>query len=103
MAEGETIWVNDPIFPIDVTIPPPLAKGVRALASQFADQPVLSADCLNHADPEVRDALSWMLATGLVLGTTTDVLDVSCARGGLGQPAFVIRDIDHRTDIVCLS
>lgn len=49
------------------------------------------------------EALTWMQEAGLLLRTPITALDLSHARGALGQPLLVMREVDHNADIVYIA
>jgi glycosyltransferase involved in cell wall biosynthesis len=100
MQRDGTIVVNDPLYPLDISVPTPLVRSVRRLISLFTDQAVLDDATLAVETPALDEALSWMRAAGLLLRTPMGALDPAYARGGLGQPVFVMREVDHQADIV---
>jgi glycosyltransferase involved in cell wall biosynthesis len=101
MQEDDALAVNDPLFPFPVPVPPTLVDSVRGVIGQFAMRPVLThATLLQHSGEAVADTLAWMEGQGLLLRTELGSVDLSCARGVLGQPVFVIREVDSRSDIV---
>jgi glycosyltransferase involved in cell wall biosynthesis len=95
--------VNDPICPLEITVPMPLAASVRTLSSRFADRPVLPAQAFRESAPATIAALAWMHEAGLVLRTSLGALNPDWAPPVLGRPVFDIRTIDHRADVVWLS
>jgi hypothetical protein len=96
----DTMTVNDPIFPLDTTVPAHLVTAVRAVMQQFAAQAVLLDADLVDAPSE---ALDWLSARGILLRTRASRLPAECARGPLGRPAFAISHVDHATDVVFVA
>jgi hypothetical protein len=104
LIQHDIVAVNDPIFPLEITVPPHLANDVRTLASRFAERPVMPDAALAHLTPLAREALVWMHDAGLLLRTSGERLDMEQhARGGLGRPVFDLRKVDARTDVMWLS
>jgi hypothetical protein len=104
MREDDALAVNDPLYPFQIPVPPQLVASVRGVISQFAMRPVLRhATLLQHSGEAVADTLAWMEARGLLLRTEAGSLDLSYAGGSLGQPVFVIREVDSRSDILCIA
>jgi glycosyltransferase involved in cell wall biosynthesis len=101
--EDDRIAVNDPLYPFMVPIPEELVSSVRVLVSRFAAHAVLSTAAALRDTSAAADALAWMHDTGLLLRTSPGTLDPECAHGALGQPIFVLREIDSRTDVVWFS
>jgi glycosyltransferase involved in cell wall biosynthesis len=101
MRRHGTIAVNDPLYPLDVPVPSSLMPLVRRLIDLFANQAVIDDGALAAERPALDEALAWMRNAGLLLRTPIGVLDPAFARGGLGQPVFVMHEVDHEADIVC--
>jgi hypothetical protein len=99
LQQDGTIPVNDPMYPLGLPVPPSVVRTVRRLISLFTDQAVLGDAALAVHTPPMDEALNWMQAAGLLLRTPMGTLDPSYARGALGQPVFVMREVDHRADI----
>jgi hypothetical protein len=104
MQADDSLAVNDPIYPFQVPVPRELVSSVRAMISQLAVRPVLSRAALpRQSNGAEADTLAWMEKSGLVLRTELGSLDPACARGALGQPVFVIREVDGRADILSIA
>lgn len=103
MQPDGSIAVNDPIVPRHVAVPPPLADAVRILVDRFVERPVLGDESLEDTSQAGRDALAWMHQAGLVLASCKGTIDPALVPSVLGQPAFVLQQVDHRADVVWLS
>jgi|SRR5579875_767567 len=101
MQQGNSVVVNDPIYPFEVEAPLYLAGPVRCLINQFSDQPVIDSAAFRGAERDVASGLIWMHDTGLLIRTEIDGCDVRLANGALGKPVFAIKAVDQETDVVC--
>lgn len=103
-SEDGTLSVNDPLYPFDLSVPEHLRAGVRAALQVMDTQPVIKAERLTAAQLgiDVKGALAWMLAEGLILMTAPErcCVEPSAAGRHAARPLFSIQSVSHTTDVV---
>ena len=97
------LTVCDPIYPLELTVPPSLIEPVGLLIAWFTARPVMAAETLAALTPAECAALTWLHDAGLLLPTMRGTLDLGCVPAAIGHSAFVMRGIDHHTDIIWYS
>jgi len=97
------IAIDDPIYPQKMPVPDAMADDVRRLVQAFTEQPVQADAAFEDCDAGVREALAWMHASGLLLRTVLGKIEPARAHRALGQPAFVIHEVAHRSDILYIA
>jgi glycosyltransferase involved in cell wall biosynthesis len=109
--QGPKIKIDDPIFPIELTVPEGNRKTCAAILELMRKQPVISFERLEKLIPEAArnclgTTLQWMLSMGLLL--RTNPLDGSVDPEDVGEqmskPLFSIKSIDFtNTDVIVLK
>jgi glycosyltransferase involved in cell wall biosynthesis len=103
------ISINDPIFPMDLTVPEDLQGTVEKIMQEIQKEPVISVDLLASrlqvGSSDLLRALTWMSETGLVLNTICedDLAGIQPIGPQFAQPVFNIRRVDHSDDVVYVS
>ena len=103
-----SIEINDPIFPLNVTIPAEICEAVNAVIGAMREEPAITVKRLNGnylaGLPNVSRALEWMAETGLILKNDSQNGDLSPSSIGHGMslPLFSIQRINSSTDIMIL-
>jgi glycosyltransferase involved in cell wall biosynthesis len=103
VVRADGIAIDDPIFPRRMPVPAAITDDVRRLAETFTEHSVVAEASFDDEGPAVRDALTWMHKSGLILRTVLDGIEPARAHRALGQPAFVIQEIDQRADILAIA
>lgn len=103
-ADG-TLAVNDAQFPMDVHVPARLVPAVGAALDALGREPVTTVGALMQqmgGPEEAREALGWMLESGLVLRASPalDAVEPALAREAATTPLVSIRRVEHPADIV---
>ncbi len=100
VIRDDGIAINDPIFPRRISQPATLSDDVTRLVHAFAARPVVADAAFENEGSGVRNALTWMHESGLILRTLIDKIEPTQAHPALGQNAFLIQDVDRHTDVV---
>lgn len=103
IMRDDTVAIDDPIYPQKMPVPDALADDVRRLVSAFTERPVQADAAFEGCEADVRDALTWMHESGLILRTVLDKIEPARAHRALGQPAFVIHEVEQRADILYIA
>ena len=108
-VQGPKIKIDDPIFPVEVTVPEGNRKTCVAILEAMRKEPVMSFERLEKLIPEsarngLTTTLHWMFSTGLLL--RTNPIDGSLDPENIGEqmskPLFSIKSVDfhqHRRDL----
>jgi glycosyltransferase involved in cell wall biosynthesis len=105
---GDAIEIDDPIFPFEVTPPNEHREAVRAALEVMRAEPVVTVGRLvrTHLREQAgaRDALAWMLDTGLLLRSRPEPESVALRSVGaqMGQPLFSIQGVSHTADAIVI-
>jgi len=98
--------INDPIYPLKITIPPEHRVAVNRVIDVLRDEPVITVERLTAGllagQAGVSDAVEWMIDAGLILKTEPEIghLPPRVIGGHMGLPLFSIQSISSSTDIV---
>jgi len=105
-AGEETLDVDDPIFPLRVTIPEEYKEVVSTVIKAMKEEPAITVERLtnNYLDrrANVSDALEWMIETGLLLKNEPEIGAVSTGSIGsqMSAPLFSFQNLHASTDVV---
>jgi glycosyltransferase involved in cell wall biosynthesis len=106
--DEESIEINDPIFPISITIPAIHKKVTRIVVEAMKEEPVITMERLiDHylaGQANITDALEWMIEAGLILkgGPESKVLSARSISSQMSLPLFSFQRIDPATDVFIL-
>jgi len=107
--EENLIRIDDPIFPLEFTLPEANRKTGDAIFAVLRKQPVISVESLQQllAGPLqscFQSTVKWMLEKGIVLRSR--VMDASIEADMVGermaQPVFSIQTVDFTTDVIVI-
>lgn len=108
--EGRNLKINDPIFPVDVTLPADYEKTCHAILEILRREPVVKLDHLkSRVDSSLHasfDAgLKWLLNAGILLRTRpmNPTIDPELVGEQMGKPLFTIQGVDYRTDVFVIK
>lgn len=107
-TEHGTLELDDPIFPLEITVPDEYHEAVRATIEIMKEEPVATVGRLvrthlrEHAN--ALDALAWMLDAGLLLRSRPEPDAVSLRSVGpqMGLPLFSIQSVSHTADAIVI-
>jgi hypothetical protein len=107
-ADEESVEINDPIFPVRITIPAAHKKAVYAVFEAMREEPAITVGRLtdnylaNLAG--VTEALEWMIEVGLILrsGTGNNFIPTSSVGWEMSLPLFSFQIIDSSADVVVI-
>jgi len=104
-TKERNLEINDPIFPMEVTVPANYHKACQATLEILSREPVVqlkhlkgSVDSSLHTSLDA--SLKWMLNAGILLRTRPmdPSIDPKLIGDQMGQPLFRIQGVDYRTD-----
>jgi hypothetical protein len=102
--EGD-LEINDPIFPMEVTVPADYQKACEATLEILSREPVVQLEYLkglidSSLHTSLDATLKWMLNAGILLRTRpmNPSIDPKLIGDQMGQPVFMIQALDYRTD-----
>jgi hypothetical protein len=107
-AEGQIVRINDPIFPMEVSMPGNYQRTCHAILEIFKTEPVVQLKRLqslmtrSHA---TDDTLTWMLTAGILLRTRpmNPSLDPRLIGDKMSKPVFTIQTVDYESDVFVLK
>lgn len=109
-AEGRSIKINDPIFPMEVIVPANYEKTCHAVLEILRRDPVVQLDHLKGSvDRSLHTSfdasLKWMLNAGILLRTRSmnPSLDPKSVGDQMAKPLFTIQGVDYRTDVFVIK
>lgn len=108
LNDDGSVWVDDIIFPFNLTLPEAHAETVRAALGAMKEEPVIKLESLTagrlSGREDASDALAWMLDAGLILRTQPSELAPPQNLGALmGTPLFTVQRVTPAVDIVLLG
>jgi len=109
-AEGQILRINDPIFPMEVSMPGDYQKSCHAILEILKTEPVVQLKRLqslmtsSHA-AVTNDTLTWMLTAGILLRTRpmNPSLDPALIGDKMSKPVFTIQTMDYKSDVYVLK
>jgi hypothetical protein len=107
-ADEESVEINDPIFPVRITIPAAHQKVVYAVLEAMREEPAITVGRLTNNYlanlAGVAEALEWMIEVGLILRSVTEngVIPTSSIGGEMSLPLFSFQIIDSLADVVAI-
>jgi hypothetical protein len=105
-AEGGTIQINDPIFPMEVSMPEDYQETCHAILEILAREPVVQLKRLiSLVSSSLEETLKWMLNVGIVLRTRpmNPSIDPELIGDQMSRPVFTIRSVDYRSDVYVIK
>jgi len=97
--------INDPIYPMEVTVPANYQKDCQAILEVLSREPVVQLKHLKRSvgsslNTSLDATLNWMLNAGILLRTRpmNPSVDSKLIGDQMGQPLFRIQSVDYRTD-----
>jgi glycosyltransferase involved in cell wall biosynthesis len=104
-TEERSLQINDPIFPMEVIVPAHYQKACEAILKILSREPVVQLENLKGSvdrslHTSLDASLQWMLNAGILLRTRpmNPSIDPKLIGDQMGQPVFMIKGLDYRTD-----
>jgi glycosyltransferase involved in cell wall biosynthesis len=104
-AEERNLKINDPIFPMEVTVPADYQKTCQAILEILRKEPVIQFEHLKSSvDSSLHTSLDaclkWLLKAGILLRTRpmNPSINPKLIGDQMGKPLFTIQGVDYRTD-----
>ena len=109
-AEGQILRINDPIFPMEVTMPGDYQKTCHAILEMLKTEPVVQLKRLqslmtsSHA-AATDDTVTWMLTAGILLRARpmNPSIDPTLIGDKMSRPVFTIQTVDYKSDVFVLK
>lgn len=107
-VDEESFKINDPIFPLSVTIPAEHKQVIRTVIEVMRGEPAITAERLTNdylaGQVNIPDALEWMIEAGLILrcGVENEVLSTHSIGSQMSLPLFSFQDVNAESDVVVL-
>ena len=109
-TDGRLIQINDPIFPMDLTMPEDYQETCHAILEILKREPVVQLKRLNSlmTRPLVAstgETLKWMLNAGILLRTRpmNPSIDPELIGDQMSRPVFTIQNVDYRSDVYVIK
>lgn len=110
-VQGPKIKVDDPIFPLEITVPEGNRKTCEAILDAMRRQPVVSFEWLDkvvlHVERNcLETTLQWMFFMGLLLRTNPIEGSIDPENIGpyMSKPLFSIKSVDFtNTDVIAIK
>ncbi len=109
-TEGGIIQINDPIFPMEVSMPEDYQKTCHAILEILKREPVVQLKRLLSlvSSPLVsstEETLKWMLNAGILLRTMpmNPSIDPELIGDQMSRPLFTIQGVDYRSDVYVIK
>jgi Glycosyl transferases group 1 len=105
-VEENVIKLDDPIFPLEFSIPEANRGMVEQTLEVLRKQPIISLKSLQETipAPSLQPALQWLLEKGIVLRTKVmdAYLEPDMIGEQMGQSVFSIQPVDFATDVIVI-
>ena len=108
--EGGILQINDPIFPMEVSVPEDYQKTCDAILEILKREPVVQLKRLisQMTSPLVAstdETLKWMLNAGILLRTRpmSPSIDPELIGDQMSRPLFTIQNVDYRSDVYVIK
>jgi hypothetical protein len=101
-TEQGIIRINDPLFPLEVSVPEEYQTTCHAILEILKREPVVQLRRLNSLLPASTDeTLKWMLNAGILLRTRpmNPAIDPELIGDQMSRPLFTIQSVDYRSDV----
>ena len=109
-TEGAIIQINDPIFPMEVSIPKDYQETCHAILEIVKREPVIQLKRLislitNPLVASTDESLRWMLNAGILLRTRpmNPSIDPELIGEQMSRPLFTIQNVDYRSDVYVIK
>ena len=109
-TEGGIIKINDPIFPMEVSMPGDYQKTCHAILEILKREPVVQLKRLISlmTSPLVAstdETLKWMLNAGILLRTRpmNPSINPELIGDQMSRPVFTIQNVDYRSDVYVIK
>src|SRR6185436_5692081 len=105
---GGITKINDPIFPMEVSMPEAYQATCQAILEILEKEPVIQLKRLISLTPvvdSIEETLEWMLNAGILLRTRpmNPSIDPELIGDQMSQPLFTIRSVDYRSDVYVIK
>lgn len=104
MADDGRVFINDPIFPFDLSIPEEHRAVAAAALRALSREPAITARRLKESYldkfPNPNGSIEWILKVGLALANDPGCVDPVGLNPVMGTVMFTIREIDYTTDVL---
>jgi len=104
-TKERTLEINDPIYPMEVTVPADFQKTCQAILKILSREPVVQLKNLKSSidtslHPSLDAGLKWMVNAGILLRTRpmSPSIHPKLIGNQMGKPLFMIQGLDYRTD-----
>jgi hypothetical protein len=105
-VEENVIKLDDPIFPLEFSIPEANRGMVEQTLEVLRKQPIISLKSLQESipAPSLQTGLQWLLEKGIVLRTKVmdAYLEPDMIGEQMGQSVFSIQPVDFATDVIVI-
>ena len=102
-TEGGVIQINDPLFPMEVSMPDDHQKTCQAILEILKREPVVQVKRLISlvTSTSTEETLKWMLNAGILLRTRPmrPSIDPRLIGDQMSRPLFTIQNVDYRSDV----
>ena len=109
-AEGRSIRIDDPIFPMEVIVPASYEQTCDAVLEILRREPVVQLEHLQDSidrslHTSLDPVLKWMLNAGILLRTRpmNPAIDPKLIGDQMAKPLFTIQGVDYRTDVFVIK
>jgi hypothetical protein len=109
-TEGGIMRINDPIFPIEVSVPDDYQKMCDAVLEILKKEPVVQLKRLKSLMPgpvvaATDDTLKWMVTAGILLATRpmNPSIEPKLIGDQMSKPLFTIQSVDYRSDVFVIK
>jgi glycosyltransferase involved in cell wall biosynthesis len=95
------VIIDDPIYPIELTIPPHLRQDITNILTVFDKKPALYVEAICTTSLPLSAALEWLIDNGVVLISACQAkIPSHTINGHMSKPFCTIHGIAHDTDII---
>jgi hypothetical protein len=105
-TEGGVIKINDPIFPMEVSVPEDYQKTCHAILEILKREPVVQLKRLiSLMTTSTDETLKWMLNAGILLRTRpmNPSINPELIGDEMSRPVFTIQNVDYRSDVYVIK
>jgi glycosyltransferase involved in cell wall biosynthesis len=105
-VDEESFEINDPIFPLILTIPAKHKKVICIVIEAMREEPAITVERLTNnyltGQANTQEALEWMLEAGLILkgGLENEALSAHSIGTQMSLPLFSFLNVNSSSDIV---
>jgi len=109
-TEGGIIKINDPIFPMELSMPEGYQESCQAILEILKREPVVQLKRLISLTTSpllalTEETLKWMLNAGILLRTRpmNPSIDPELIGDQMSRPLFTIQNVDYRSDVYVIK